>query len=112
MQKSLTAIYCRVDSGGNPEMRRQALEMQRRMLEHYAITRGLQLTGYYEDDGRSGHDLDRPGLMQLMHDYAAGAFAQVLVFNQSRLYRGVSWKEPQWPFRICSISQLDNAWYD
>ena len=30
MQGKRTAVYCRVDRGGNSEMRRDALEMQKR----------------------------------------------------------------------------------
>ena len=32
MQGKRTAVYCRVDKGGNSEMRRDALEMQKRKL--------------------------------------------------------------------------------
>ena len=62
MQGKRTAIYCRVDRGGNSEMRRDALEMQKRKLERYAAEKGLPITGYYEDDGFPGQDLNRPGL--------------------------------------------------
>ena len=50
MQGKRTAIYCRVDRGGNSEMRRDALEMQKRKLERYAAERGFPISGYYEDD--------------------------------------------------------------
>ena len=62
MQGKRTAVYCRVDRGGNSEMRRDALEMQKRKLERYAAEKGLPISGYYEDDGFPGHDLNRPGL--------------------------------------------------
>lgn len=106
MPKEHTAIYCRVDRGGNSEMRRNALEMQKRKLQLYAAAKGLPISGYYEDDGFPGHDLNRPGLTQLLADYHAGAFEQVLVVSRSRLYRGNRWNEPQWPFQICSVKQL------
>ena len=97
MQGKRTAVYCRVDRGGNSEMRRDALEMQKRKLEHYAAEKGLPISGYYEDDGFPGHDL-----------YHAGVFEQVLVMNRSRLYRGSRWNEPQWPFQVCSVKQLEH----
>ena len=50
MQGKRTAVYCRVDRGGNSEMRRDALEMQKRKLKHYAAEKGLPISGYYEDD--------------------------------------------------------------
>jgi DNA invertase Pin-like site-specific DNA recombinase len=108
MSAEKTAIYCRVDGGGNPEMRRDMLALQKRKLEHYAKMKGLQISGCYEDDGFSGHDLKRPGLIQLMKDHDTGAFTQVLVVNRSRLYRGSRWNEPKWPFRICSINPLEH----
>ena len=85
MQGKRTAVYCRVDRGGNSEMRRDALEMQKRKLERYAAGKGLPITGYYEDDGFLGQDLNRPGLTRLLNDYHAGVFEQVLVVNCSRL---------------------------
>lgn len=106
MERKRVAIYCRVDRGGNPEMRQEALELQKRKLEHYAQKKGVQISGYYEDDGFPGHDLERPGLTQMMKDYQAGIFKQVLVVDRSRLYRGSRWSEPQWPFPIYSLNQL------
>ena len=85
MQGKRTAVYCRVDKGGNSEMRRDALEMQKRKLERYAAEKGLPITGYYEDDGFPGQDLNRPGLT-----------------------RGSRWNEPQWPFQVCSVKQLEH----
>lgn len=99
------AIYCRVDIGGNPAARRQALEAQKIALTHFAQIQGLQVVGYYEDDGYSGHDMERPGLKRLLDAYGTGAFESVLVFNHNRLYRGSSWTEPQWPFNVCSLNQ-------
>lgn len=106
--KGTAAAYCRVGKGGSLEMRRDTLEQQKQKLEHYAEKRGLQISGYYEDDGFSGHDLKRPILMQMIKDFHAGIFKQVLVVNCSRLYRGNRWNEPLWPFQVCSISQLEH----
>lgn len=102
------AIYCRVDGGGSSKMRRDALEMQKQELERYAVRKRIHVSGYYEDDGFPGYDLKRPGLTQMLKDYDAGLFEQILVVNRSRLYRGSCWNEPQWPFQICSIKQLEH----
>lgn len=107
MDTNKAAVYCRVDRGGSPETRKKALELQKRKLEHYAKKKGLQISGYYEDDGFPGHDLERPGLTRLAKDYRAGMFAQVLVIDQSRLYRGSQWREPKWPFKVRSLNQVD-----
>ena len=102
------AIYCRVDGGGSPEMRRNALEMQKQELERYAARKRMYVSGYYEDDGFPGYDLKRPGLAQMLRDYDAGLFEQVLVVNRSRLYRGNSWNEPNWPFQVHFVKQLNH----
>lgn len=101
------AIYCRVDGGGSLEMRRDALEMQKRELERYAVRKRIHVSGYYEDDGFPGYDLKRPGLTQMLKDYDAGLFEQILVVNRSRLYRGNSWNEPKWPFQVHPVKQLN-----
>lgn len=108
MKGKQTAIYCRVDRGGDPNHRQYALEMQRKKLERYAKAKGFQVSGFYVDDGFTGCDLERPGLTQLISDYHAGAFEQVLVVNRSRLYRGNRWDEPKWPFQVCSLNQLEH----
>lgn len=45
------AIYCRVSSAGQAE--RGTIESQRRVLREYVARQGWELTGAYEDDGRS-----------------------------------------------------------
>ena len=102
------AIYCRVDGGGSAETRRQVLEAQRCRLKRRAGERKIQIAAYYEDNGYSGNDLDRPGLAQLLADHRKGMFDAVLVVNRSRLYRGNSQGEPQWPFQIDSLNPLEH----
>ena len=108
MQGKRTAVYCRVDRGGNSEMRRDGFEMQKRKFDRYAEGKGLAITGYYEDVGFPGLDLYRLGLTRVLIDYHAGVFEQVLVMNRSRLYRGSRWNEPLWPFQVCSVKQLEH----
>lgn len=107
MKSKRVAIYCRVDSGGDPEIQQQVLDLQKEKLERYARSHGLQIVGQYQDAGYSGHDMNRPGLARLMHDCGKGAFEQVLVVDRSRLYRGSRREEPKWPFRVCSMNQLE-----
>ncbi len=107
MQGKGSAIYCRVDRGGNFQMRWEALAAQKWLLIQYAKAQGIQIAGFYEDNGFSGHDLNRPGLTQLINDRDSGTFEQVLVVSRDRLYRGSCWEEPQWPFRVYSLNQLE-----
>ena len=87
MQGKRTAVYCRVDRGGNSEMRRDALEMQKRKLEHYAAEKGLPISGYYEDDGWSGTNFDRPGFRRMTADIEAKKVNMVITKDLSRLGR-------------------------
>ena len=104
MESKDVAVYCRVDRGACPEVRRDALEMQRKKLEQYAQLKGLCIVKYYEDNGFSGCDPERPGLLQMIKDYEAGVFTRVLVVNEDRLYRG---NRQNWPFPIISLNPLE-----
>lgn len=86
-------------------MQYDALEAQRIRLEQYAQHHNIQIAGYYEDRGYPGHLTERPGLTRLMNDCLEGQFDTVLVVNHDRLYRGIRYKPPQWPFQIRAINQ-------
>lgn len=107
MKGKRVAVYCRVDRGSDPERQRDVLTTQREQLRQYAAFHGLQIAGYYQDAGYSGHDLNRPGLNQMTADYKAGKFEAVLIVNRTRLFRGSVWGKTQWPFPIISLNQLD-----
>ncbi len=111
-QGKRVAVYCRVDAGGSPEARLEALSVQRQRLENYAQRRGLEISGCYGDNGLPGNEEERPGMKQLMRDYQEGLFEEVLVVNRSRLYRGSREKEPSWPFLICSLNELEQRELD
>lgn len=110
MKRKRAAIYCRVDCGGDLKARQETLTLQRQQLKRYAEKKGFQISGYYEDNGFPGHNLERPGLVHLIKDHSAGAFDLVLVVSRSRLYRGSRWDEPRWPFQVCSLNQLEHNW--
>lgn len=107
IQEKRIVIYCRVDQGGNPTQRKHVLAVQQEQLKRYAAFHGLQVAGYYEDAGYSGHDLNRPGLNQMLNDWKREKFDAVLIVNHTRLFRGSTWKEPSWPFPIISANDLD-----
>ena len=104
MESKDVAVYCRVDRGACPEARPDTLEIQRKKLERYAQVKGLCIVKYYEDNGFSGCDSERPGLLQMIKDYEAGVFTRVLVVNEDRLYRG---NRQNWPFPIISLNPLE-----
>ena len=107
MRKKRVVVYCRVDRGGSPEEQHNILAMQKEKLEQHAGIRDMEIVGYYQDAGYSGHDLSRPGLNQMITDYKAGKFDAVLIVKHTRLFRGSVWSKPQWPFPIISANQLD-----
>lgn len=107
MKGKRVAVYCRVDRGSGPEEQKNVLAIQQERLERYAASHGLQIVGCYQDAGYSGHDLSRPGLNQMTADYKAGKFDAVLIAKHTRLFRGSVWNEPEWPFPVISLNQLD-----
>lgn len=102
-------IYCRVGPSGSAEMQCRALGSQRLRLEQYAQTQGLNITGYYQDAGYSGHDTERPGLAQLLEAARSGAVQAVLVWDRTRLFRGSIGDEPNWPFQVLSANPLERS---
>lgn len=112
MSKKKAAIYCRVDKGGDPEGHQNILAVQKKRLERYAVSHGLQIAGCYQDAEYPGHNLNRPGLNQMTADYKAGKFDAVLIVKHTRLFRGSVWNEPQWPFPVISLNQLDQIRHD
>jgi len=86
-------LYCRAADRGE-------LAEQRSKLEKYAWELGYTIVGRYEDEGRSGADLDRPGLVRLLEAYADGEFDAVLVVDPGKLFRGPIENMPVWGFDI------------
>lgn len=101
------AIYCRVDSGGDPTSLQYAAIMQRIRLVQFASANKYIISGYYEDIGYSSSDISRPGLLALNSDYDEGQFDAVLVVNRSRLYRGEVWCKPSWSFPILASDDIE-----
>ena len=99
-RKKEVAIYTRIGYSAEAELRRAALDAQRSKLEKFAKEQGHIVVAHYEDDGYSANDLERPGLVQLKQDYAAGKYDSVLVTNYDRLLRRNMLHEPEWSFEI------------
>jgi DNA invertase Pin-like site-specific DNA recombinase len=77
------AIYVRAST----ELQKYSTTNQTDALMQYASEHDLAVVKTYEDDGRSGLDLDgRPGLLQLLQDVLAPApkFEVLLVYDVSR----------------------------
>src|SRR5215212_7503125 len=81
-------LYARVSSEEQREG--QTIDSQVAELEHFAGTKGWDITGIYKDDGWSGSMLVRPELDRLRDDASKGLFDAVLINDVDRLARDVS----------------------
>jgi len=80
-----TALYCRT---ATPDY--EGIVDQRDALYELALQQGFGSLAYYEDNGCSGLDLDRPALSRLERDIQNGRVARVLVTNINRLGRNTA----------------------
>lgn len=64
-----------------------SLAAQETLIRQFAASRGWELVRVYSDPGISGRSDERPGLVELQADAAAGTFDVVIVHAIDRLYR-------------------------
>ena len=81
-------LYARVSSEEQREG--QTIDSQVAELEHFAGTKGWNITGIYKDDGWSGSMLVRPELDRLRDNASKRLFDSVLINDVDRLARDVS----------------------
>jgi len=79
-----TVLYCRTANGGAEEAK-----LQLDMLNQHAWELGYIPNRAYFDWNRSGATLDRPSLQKLLSDVRAGEVERVIVYNLSKLARGM-----------------------
>lgn len=80
----LTIAYVRVSTDDQVEYSPDA---QRNRCQQYAISNDLGPVTFISDEGRSGKDLDRPGVQQLIAHVEAGQAAHVITWKLDRLSR-------------------------
>lgn len=85
----LTVAYCRV-STEEQATEGFSIEGQADRLRAYAELHELGQVTVITDPGRSGKDLDRPGLAQLLHMVDQGHVSNVLTWRLDRLSRNLS----------------------
>ena len=85
----LTVAYCRV-STEEQAAEGFSIDGQADKLRTYAELHDLGDVTVVSDPGRSGKDLDRPGLQQLLHMVEQGHVANVLTWRLDRLSRNLS----------------------
>ena len=111
MKRKRVAIYCRVDRGGDTSDQQNILAIQKKLLEQYAASHRLQVSGCYQDAGYSSQDFSRPGLNKMSSDYQMGRFDAVLIVKYNQLLRGNIWNEPQWSFPVISADPLEQVYH-
>jgi site-specific DNA recombinase len=84
----LTVAYCRV-STEEQATEGYSIEGQAEKLRGYALLHDLGEVTVIADPGRSGKDLDRTGLLQLLAMVEAGHVAHVLLWRLDRLSRNL-----------------------
>ncbi len=85
----LTVAYCRVSTEEQAD-EGFSISGQADRLRAYAELHELGAVTVIEDPGRSGKDLHRPGLQQLLGMVEAGHVSHVLVWRLDRLSRSLS----------------------
>lgn len=84
----LTVAYCRV-STEEQAAEGFSIEGQAEKLRAYAVLHDLGEVTVIEDPGKSGKDLDRPGLQQVLGMVAQGHVHHILVWRLDRLSRNL-----------------------
>jgi site-specific DNA recombinase len=84
----LTLAYCRVSTEEQAE-EGYSIDGQADKLRSYATLRDLGEVTVVADPGRSGKDMKRPGLQQLLAAVEAGHVSHVLVWRLDRLSRNL-----------------------
>lgn len=85
----LTVAYCRVSTEEQAE-EGFSIEGQANRLRSYGELREIGPVTVIEDPGRSGKDLQRPGLQQVLAMVEAGHVSHVLVWRLDRLSRNLA----------------------
>jgi len=87
MSKKRRAIgYIRVSTREQSE-KGISLETQREMIKHYAKLEGFDLLKIVEDRGKSGKNLNRPGIKEIMEKCNNRELEHIIVYKLDRLTR-------------------------
>lgn len=83
-----TAGYLRLSREDGDKVESDSIANQRKLLEQYiAVHPELHLAGFYQDDGYTGTNFDRPAFRKMEEDIAHGKVNCVLVKDLSRFGR-------------------------
>ncbi len=80
------ALYERVSTDAQFE-EGYSIDAQKKQLEAYCISKGIQKFKHYTDGGWSGSTIERPCMEQLVEDIKNGKISHVVVYKLDRLSR-------------------------
>ena len=66
-----------------------SLEAQVEKIRGYCVAKGWSLLGIIQDQGRSGKDLNRPGIQEVIRKAEHGAFDVVVICKLDRMTRNI-----------------------
>lgn len=77
--KQFTAIYCRIDNGGNADMMAETMRHQELQATEYARQNNLMPVQVFSDAGFSGNVMERPAFQEMLQQIEAGNVSAVVV---------------------------------
>ena len=85
--KRITAIYTRIDKGGDPAAAKTILAKQQEELTRYAREKGFDNIQIFSDCGYNGVNDFRPDFQRLLTAIRQDEVAALIVRDTGRLYR-------------------------
>lgn len=86
MKKSI--LYARV-STDEQAIKGHSLYYQREQLVNYCKTNKINNYKYYEEDGQSGKNLNRPKIKQIFNEILLGDVSRIIILSVDRLTRNI-----------------------
>ena len=80
-------IYCRLSKDDELQGESASISNQREMLENYCKTQGFEVVEVFQDDGYTGLNMDRPGLIKALEAAKDGRINLLITKDASRLGR-------------------------
>ena len=87
-EKTLCAVYTRVSTDNQAEIEFNSCEAQKEKIEHFVKSQnGFKVYDYFNDEGYSGKDTNRPELQRMMEVIEKGHINCVITYKMDRLTR-------------------------
>lgn len=81
------ALYCRLSRDDETDGDSNSIAHQKQILERYTKEHNYPNWKFYQDDGYSGTNFNRPGFQEMLADIDEGHISMVIVKDMSRFGR-------------------------